>query len=82
MQRLASAGVVVTTWVAILAELANNTQVNGKFIGNLLKEHCGQYVASWNNFMGTSKNADTIIGQLGEYAVSEPVDYAPMKTPD
>lgn len=82
MQRLASAGVVVTTWVAVLAELANNTQINGKFIGNLLKEHSGQYAASWDNFMGMSKNADTILEELGEYAAREPVDYTPMKTPD
>lgn len=81
MQRLASAGVVVTTWVAVLAELASNTQINGKFIGNLLKEHCGQYAASWDNFIGTAKSADTVTKQLGLYAAKEPVNYATMNTP-
>ena len=81
MQRLASAGVVVTTWVAVLAELANNTQLNGKFIANLLKEHCGQYMASWDNFTGISKNADLISEELGEYASRKPIDYSLMEIP-
>ena len=82
IQRLASAGVVVTTWVAVLAELAGNTQINGKYIGNLLKEHCGQYAAAWDNFMGTGINANKVKDQLGEYAGRKPIDYANMKTPE
>lgn len=82
MQRLASAGVIVTTWVAVLAELAGNTQINGKFIGNLLKEHCGQYAAAWDNYMGSGMNANKIADQLGEYAARTPVNYAAMHTPD
>ena len=63
--RLASAGVVVTTWVAVLAELARNTQENGKFIAEFLREHVGSYSAAWNNFMATSKNADEIAKAVG-----------------
>lgn len=81
MHRLASAGVILTTWVAVLAELAGNTQTNGKFIGNLLKEHCGQYTASWDNFMGSAKNTDMISNELGEYAARAPIPYDTMTTP-
>lgn len=58
--RLASAGVVVTTWVAVLAELARNTQENGKYIGQFLRDHVGSYGAAWDNFMATSPNAEQI----------------------
>ncbi len=58
--RLASAGVIVTTWVAVLAELARNTQENGKFIGRFLRDHVGSYGAAWDNFMATSPNAKQI----------------------
>lgn len=65
MSRLASAGVINTTWVAVLAELAHNTQVNGRHIGNLLREHMGQYYAAFNNFNGVARNAELVRGQLG-----------------
>ena len=64
MQRLASAGVRVTTWVAVLAELARNTHENGNVIGSLLSEHTPQYAAAWANFMGTAANAETVAGQV------------------
>jgi nicotinamidase-related amidase len=63
--RLASAGVVVTTWVAVLAELARNTQENGKFIAEFLREHVGSYSAAWNNFMATSANAESVAKAVG-----------------
>lgn len=63
--RLASAGVVVTTWVAVLAELARNTQENGKFIAQFLREHVGSYSAAWNNFMATSANAEAVAKAVG-----------------
>jgi nicotinamidase-related amidase len=63
--RLASAGVVVTTWVAVLAELARNTQDNGKFIAEFLREHVGSYSAAWNNFMATSANAEQVRKAVG-----------------
>ncbi|WP_179953982.1 hydrolase [Denitrobaculum tricleocarpae] len=68
-QRLAAAGAIVTTWVAVLAELAANTEVNGKHIGLLLSEHMGQYYAAMNGFLGVSPNADAVrkgIGLTGE----------------
>jgi nicotinamidase-related amidase len=68
MNRLAAAGVVCTTWVAVLAELASNTAKNGKFIGNILKDHVGSYSSAWNNFMATAKNAETVQQQMGAYA--------------
>lgn len=58
--RLASAGVVVTTWVAVLAELARNTTENGKYIGQFLRDHVGSYGAAWNNFIAVSPNAEQI----------------------
>lgn len=57
MIRMASAGVVVTSWVAVLAELANNTLVNGKYIGSFLSEHTGSYYAAMSNYLATSPNA-------------------------
>lgn len=68
MQRLAAAGVIVTTWVAVLAEIANNTQKNGQHIGTLLSEHMGQYYAAMNNFLGVAEEAETVkknVGLLG-----------------
>lgn len=64
-QRLASAGVIVTTWVAVLAELSSNTQVNGQFIGQFLSEHMGQYYGAMNNFLGVAVNADEVREQVG-----------------
>ncbi len=58
--RLASAGVVVTTWVAVLAELARNTHENGAYIAEFLRDHMGQYGAAWSNFMGTAKTAGDV----------------------
>lgn len=60
MIRMASAGVVVTSWVAVLAELANDTTVNGKHIGGLLSQHTGSYAGAWANFMATAKTADAV----------------------
>jgi nicotinamidase-related amidase len=65
MARLAAAGVIVTTWVAVLAELANNTQVNGYHIGRLLSEHNGQYYAAMNAFLGSAANANEVAKNLG-----------------
>ena len=65
LTRLASAGCIVTTWVAVLAELAANTQVNGQHIGKLLSEHMGQYQAAMNNFLGTATNAETVRQAVG-----------------
>ncbi|MGC3872290.1 isochorismatase family protein [Halomonas sp. GXIMD04776] len=64
-QRLAAAGVIVTTWVAVLAELASNTQENGVHIGRLLSDHVGQYYAAMNNFIGVASNADEVKAGLG-----------------
>jgi nicotinamidase-related amidase len=63
--KLASAGVVVTTWVAVLAELAKNTRQNGQHIGTLLAEHMGQYYAAMNNYLGVAANAETVKSQVG-----------------
>jgi nicotinamidase-related amidase len=65
VERLAAAGVIVTTWVAVLAELAGNTQVNGQYIGQLLSEHMGQYYAAMNNFLGVAANADSVKSGVG-----------------
>lgn len=65
VQRLAAAGVIVTTWVSVLAELAANTQQNGVHIGRLLSDHMGQYYAAMNNFLGTATNADEVKQGLG-----------------
>lgn len=64
-RRLAAAGVIVTTWVAVLAELAANTQVHGKYIGSLLSEHMGQYYAAMNNFLGVATNAEEVKSNVG-----------------
>lgn len=65
MQRLAAAGVVVTTWVAVLAELAGDTTVNGKHIGELLSLHNGQYYAAMNSFLGVAANAPQVAQGVG-----------------
>ncbi|SLN71362.1 nicotinamidase/pyrazinamidase [Roseivivax jejudonensis] len=65
MQRLASAGAIVTTWVAVLAELSANTQENGQFIGQYLSEHMGQYYAAMNNYLGVAANAETVRTNVG-----------------
>ncbi|MBP0027576.1 isochorismatase family protein [Roseofilum reptotaenium CS-1145] len=66
MMRMSAAGVVVTTWVPVLAELANNTVKNGFHIADLLAEHTGSYQGAWNNFVTTSKTADLVQSQLDE----------------
>ncbi len=66
MIRMASAGVVVTTWVAVLAELANDTTINGKYIGGLLSEHVGSYYAAMSNYLATAKNAPVMAPHLAE----------------
>lgn len=58
MTRLAAAGAIVTTWVAVLAELAANTHANGRHIGSLLSQHMGQYQAAMNNYLGVAGNAE------------------------
>ncbi|MEM6274094.1 MAG: isochorismatase family protein [Myxococcota bacterium] len=76
MTRLAAAGVIVTTWVAVLAELAANTQLNGRHIGRLLSEHMGQYQAAMNNYLGTATNADDVrqgVGLTGHPPIPMPV---------
>lgn len=65
VQRLAAAGAIVTTWVAVLAELSANTQINGKYIGQLLSEHMGQYYAAMNNFLGVAANAEEVKQGIG-----------------
>lgn len=65
MTRLASAGVIVTTWVAVLAELAKNTQENGQHIGKLLSEHMGQYYAAMNFFLGSGTTAPEVAQNVG-----------------
>lgn len=64
--RMAAAGVVVTTWVPVLAELANNTIKNGFHIADLLSEHKGSYNAAWSNFKATAKNAEVVLSQLDQ----------------
>lgn len=66
MIRMAAANVVVTTWVPVLAELANNTVKNGVHIADLLFEHTGSYHGAWNNFVSTSKTAELVQSQLGQ----------------
>lgn len=62
--RMAHAGVVVTTWVPVLAELANNTVKNGVHIADLLAAHTGSYNAAWTNFAATGKTAGVVQGHL------------------
>lgn len=65
VKRLAAAGVIVTTWVAVLAELASNTQENGEHIGRLLSDHMGQYYAAMNNFLGVAAGAADVKAAVG-----------------
>lgn len=64
MIRMAMAGVVITTWVPVMAELANNTVKNGFHIAELLAEHTGSYHGAWSNFVATAKTADLVQSQL------------------
>jgi nicotinamidase-related amidase len=64
MHRLSSAGVVVTTWVPVLAELAANTVKNGVHIADLLTAHTGSYAGAFANFAATAKNAAVVQEQL------------------
>ena len=66
MLRMSAAGVVVTTWVPVLAELANNTVKNGVHIADLLSEHTGSYHGAWSNYVATAKTADLVQSQLDE----------------
>lgn len=66
MMRMSAAGVVVTTWVPVLAELANNTVKNGFHIADLLAEHTGSYHGAWSNYIATAKTADLVQSQLNE----------------
>ena len=66
MLRMASAGVVVTTWVPVLAELCKDTTINGKYIAGLLTEHTGTYYAAMNNYLATGKTADQMRPHLAE----------------
>lgn len=65
MARLAAAGVVVTTWVAVLAELCANTRENGQHIGRLLAEHMPQYYGAMNAFLRIAPNADEVARMTG-----------------
>lgn len=65
MQRLSAAGAVVTTWVAVLAELSANTEKNGQYIAQYLSEHMGQYYAAMNNFLGVAGNAEDVRQGIG-----------------
>ncbi|MEM9357194.1 MAG: isochorismatase family protein [Pseudomonadota bacterium] len=65
MQRLSAAGTIVTTWVAVLAELSANTEKNGRYIAQYLSEHMGQYYAAMNNFLGVAGNADGVKQAVG-----------------
>lgn len=42
---------MVTTWVAVFAVLAGNTQVNGKHTGELLSHDNGHYYAEMTSFL-------------------------------
>lgn len=77
MIRMASAGVVVTTWVPVLAELCRDTTINGKYIAGLLTEHTGSYYAAMNNFLATSKTAEAARPHLAETvpAAAREVEY-------
>jgi nicotinamidase-related amidase len=66
MMRMSAAGVVVTTWIPVLAELANNTVKNGVHIADLLAEHTGSYHGTWSNYIATAKTADLVQSQLND----------------
>lgn len=77
MIRMASAGVVVTTWVPVLAELCKDTTINGKYIAGLLTEHTGTYYAAMNNYLATGKTADDVRPHIAETvpAAARRVEY-------
>lgn len=77
MIRMASAGVVVTTWVPVLAELCRDTTINGKYIAGLLTEHTGTYYAAMNNYLATGKTADDVRPHIAETvpAAARRVEY-------
>lgn len=77
MLRMAAAGVVVTTWVPVLAELCKDTTVNGKYIAGLLTEHTGTYYAAMNNYLATGKTADQVRPHIAETvpAAARNVEY-------
>jgi nicotinamidase-related amidase len=77
-QRLSAAGAIVTTWVAVLAELAANTQKNGKFIGRFLAEHNGQYYAAMNAYLGSAKNSDLVRDAIG-FTGNPPIPQADLE---
>lgn len=66
MNRLQMAGVVVTTWIPVLAELAGSTVKNGIHIAELLSTYNGNYAAVWSNFIATARDADMVVGQLDQ----------------
>jgi nicotinamidase-related amidase len=72
--RMAHAGVVVTTWVPVLAELANNTMKNGVHIADLLAAHTGTYSAAWTNYMETAKSAPVVKQYLDEARKAAGID--------
>lgn len=63
--KLAMAGASVTTWVNVLAELAKNTQRNGKYIAQFLRKYVGQYHVAVDNFLATAKTAETVADHVG-----------------
>ncbi len=77
VQHLAAAGAIVTTWVAVLAELAANTRENGPVIGSLLSKHVGQYYGAMNMFLGmadreTASTVKEMVGLTG----NPPIPYS------
>ena len=71
--KLAAAGVSVTTWVNVLAELAKNTKQNGKFIAQFLRKYVGQYHVAVDNFLATAKTAETIAGHVDFDLPTKPI---------
>ena len=61
MTRLTHAGVVVTTFVAVLAELAYGVPGGGKHIAAILQRHVGFYGAAYANFMAAIRATDHIV---------------------
>ena len=66
MMRMTMAGVVVTTWIPVLAELAANTVKNGVHIAELLTKYTGTYASVWDNFTATATSAEVVTGQLAQ----------------
>lgn len=63
--RLISAGVVVTFWVAVVAELAGNTQVHGRHMAALSKAHVPDYAAEFKRWAAIHPGAPAMRAQLG-----------------